>query len=159
MTDHEVTVTSGPCGILHITFGQHDEPPVSPTRRAQRAIDRLATDLDLIARAHGSTQARDHGHMAERIALNIEQAQALHHALIDYQQKVRDRGLDLDLLHWSPLHDLGPPLPACPACGKTPQTLTVNDCRMTLNTNVDFTPCGHGFRISDSTMHQLAQLS
>lgn len=48
MTGHEVTVTSGPCGILHITFGRPDQD-ADP---AQEALDQLVRDLDLIARAH-----------------------------------------------------------------------------------------------------------
>lgn len=97
--------------------------------------------------------------MAERSTLSLDEAEALHRALIDYQQTVRDRRRNFDLLHWSPLSEMPPPLPACPACGTTPQNVAVKDCRMTLDTHVDFTPCGHGFRIPDQTMQQLARLT
>lgn len=94
--------------------------------------------------------------MAERIALNIEQAQALHHALIDHQQKRHDRGLDL-LTPLTPPPDLRPPLPTCPTCGKTPDAVSVRDSMATLATNIDFTPCGHGFYVTSETMDQLVR--
>lgn len=95
--------------------------------------------------------------MTERVALDQAQAEALHLALIDHQQKLHDRGLDLNLGHLIPPRDLLPPLPACPTCGTTPDAVSVRDSAVTLDTNIDFTPCGHGFRIPDATMNQLAR--
>jgi hypothetical protein len=74
-------------------------------------------------------------HTAERTTLNLDQAQALHQALYDYQHNGSS--------------------PACPTCGSAPEAITIQDSWVTLHTNVDFTPCGHGFTISDNTLHAL----
>lgn len=60
MSGREATVTTGPCGILHITFGQDNQPHLSPAQQVQRAISRLVADLDLIAQAYGGTREQQH---------------------------------------------------------------------------------------------------